>query len=360
MTVLVPVYKGSKHLDGLLKALERDPYPDKEVIISVDAPTDETRALESAYPWVRFRWSEKRRGKVNALNEEIAKSHGDYLLFIDSDIKITEAGFLGKVAEALRDNELVDIKKVIIRDSLMAKLVSYEYLSGSLTSYIFDTLNGSCPQLNGACFAIRRTTFERLGGFNRVLYEDLDLAFRAFQSSVSYSFADDIVVMNAVDPKIESWLRQRRRWGIGLVKWIKDNLKGLLMGVHRDPFVFLAAFFVLSPSSLLIAAILLFSADSFANISSLGILLSSYGLYRIPSFFPGQITILKTIAMMFASYLSSSIVFFVAARRLNYKFNPLEFMLYFFLYYPIWFSIILLSIVRVLLKKEPSELDWKV
>jgi cellulose synthase/poly-beta-1,6-N-acetylglucosamine synthase-like glycosyltransferase len=152
---------------------------------------------------VKFKWSKKRRGKVNALNEETANSSGEFLLFIDCDIKIVKERFLGKVAAALREKELVDIKKQIIRDSLMAKLVSYEYLSGSLTSYIFDNLNGSCPQLNGACFAIRRETFERLGGFNKVLYEDLDLAFRAFQSDVSYSFADDIVVMNAVDPELE-------------------------------------------------------------------------------------------------------------------------------------------------------------
>jgi hypothetical protein len=40
MTVLLPVYGGSKRLDGLLKALEQDPYPDKEVIVTVDAPTE--------------------------------------------------------------------------------------------------------------------------------------------------------------------------------------------------------------------------------------------------------------------------------------------------------------------------------
>jgi len=363
VTVLVPVYRESKLINGLLEALERDPYPDKEVIVCVDAPTEETRALESLFPWTQFTWSEERRGKVNVLNEAVAGSTGEYLLFIDCDIRLTEEGFVGKVAEALRSHELVDIKKHIIRDSTLARLVSYEYLSGSITSLLFSNLKGRSPQLNGACFAVRRETFDRLGGFRRVIYEDLDLAFRAYQSDVTYRFADDMAVENAVNPSLEVWLRQRRRWGVGLAQWMLKHFKGLLVSVLRNPHIFLAAFLVLSPSAPLIAVSFALPDDVFIKMLSLALLLlSSFQLYLMPSIFPVTVflVVVKSFIMTMTSYLSTGLVFFLGARRLRYRFDPLEYTVYFFVYSPIWFIMILVSLVRVILKREPSELDWKV
>jgi hypothetical protein len=53
-------------------------------------------------------------------------------------------------------------------------------------------------------------------------------------------------------------------------------------------------------------------------------------------------------------------VFVLGARRLGYAFNPLEYTVYFLVYSPVWFIMILVSLVRVALRREPPELDWKV
>jgi len=363
VTVLVPVYRGSPQFEGLLEALGQDPYPDKEVMVCVDAPTEETRALEPMYPWVRFTWSEERRGKVNALNEAVAGSTGEYLIFIDCDIRLTDEGFIGRVAEALRSYELVDIKKLIVRDSLLARLVSYDYLSSSITNYLFDRLLGRSPQFNGACFAVRRDTFTRLGGFRRVICEDLDLAFRAYQSGVSFRFADDIAVENAVDANPQVWVRQRRRWGMGLSHWMMEHLRGLLVSSVMSPHAFLAALLVIFPSAPLIAMSLALPNDVFMKLLSLGlILLSSFQIYLVPSVFLVAIflVVVKSLMAATVSYMGTGLVFMLGARRLGYHFDPLEYTVYFLVYNPVWFIMTLVSLVRVILRREPPELDWKV
>jgi len=363
VSVLVPVYRGSKQLDGLLEALGRDPYPDKEVIVCVDAPTDETRALEPRYPWARFDWSEERRGKVNAMNEAVAGSTGGYLLFIDCDIRLTEEGFVGRVAEALSVHELVDIKKLIIRDSPLARLVNYDYLSSSITNYIFNRLLGRSPQFNGACFAIRRETFTRLGGFRRFICEDLDMAFRAFKGGVSFRFADDIAVENAVDSSPRVWVRQRRRWGIGLGQWILEHFRGIMLSSLRNPHAFLAALLVIFPSAPLMALSAALPDDVFMKMLSLVlIILSSFQIYLMPSVFIVAIfpLFVKSFISIAVSYVGTGLVFMVGARRLGYHFNLLEYTAYFLVYNPVWFIMTLISLVRVVLKSDPPELDWKV
>jgi biofilm PGA synthesis N-glycosyltransferase PgaC len=363
VSVLVPVYRGSPQLLGLLEALGRDPYPDKEVIVCVDAPTEETRALEPLYPWVSFIWSEERRGKVIALNEAVTESTGEYLLFIDSDVRLTGEGFVGRVAEALRSYELVDIKKLIVRDSPLARLVSYDYLSSSITNHLFNHLLGRSPQFNGACFAVRRDTFDRLGGFRRVICEDLDLAFRAYQSHVSFRFADDIAVENVVEASPQAWVRQRRRWGVGLGQWILENLGDLLTGSLRNPHAFLAALLVIFPSAPLIAISLVLPNDMFMKLLSVVlILLSSFQIYLVPSVFLVAVflVVVKSLMAATVSYVGTGLVFMLGARRLGYHFNPLEYTVYFLVYNPVWFIMTLVSLVRVILGRMPPELDWKV
>ena len=43
--VFIPVYKESEQLEPLLRALLADPYPDKEIVVCADEPTEKTRTL---------------------------------------------------------------------------------------------------------------------------------------------------------------------------------------------------------------------------------------------------------------------------------------------------------------------------
>ena len=363
ISVVIPVYRGSAHLEPLLKALCSDPYDDKEVLVVVDAPLHETRELAKRSPEATFVFNETRVGKVNALNDAVPRTRGEYLLFLDADIEIRQEGFLGRVVEALDRHELVDIKKLVISDSPLARLVSYDYLSSSLTNHMFSRLLGRCPQLNGAAFAVRRDTLRRLGGFPEAICEDLELAFKAYSLRVSYRFADEIEVHNAVDPSLRQWVQQRRRWGVGLAHWVTGHIGALLVNAARNPHVFAAALLVIFPSAPLIVASFLIPNGLYMKLLSIVLVLLSWlNVVMVPPVYAITVFLVaaKTLTAAAVSFIGTGVALFLASRRRGYRFNVLEYTAYYLLYNPAWFLMTVITLIHVLARRKSPELDWKV
>jgi hypothetical protein len=68
----------------------------------------------------------------------------------------------------------------------------------------------------------------------------------------------------------------------------------------------------------------------------------------------------KSLMAAAVSYVGTGLVFLLGARRLGYNFDPLEYTVYFLVYNPVWFLMTFISLVSVVLRREPPELDWKV
>ena len=363
LSVLIPVYRGSKQLEPLIEALHRDLYTDKEVVVIVDEPLPETLGLPERHPEARFIFNEARLGKVDALNAAIPRTDGDYLLFLDADVEIRQDGFLERVVEVLNMFELVDIKKLIIRDSPLARLVSYDYLSSSLINLMFSRLLGRSPQINGAAFAVRRATLRRLDGFPNAICEDLELAFKAYSLGVTYRFADDIEVHNAVDPSLRRWVMQRRRWGVGLAHWITGHIGALLVNAARNPHVFVAALLIIFPSAPLIVTSFLLPNGFYMKLLSLALMLiSGLNVVLVPPVYAIAVFLVtaKTLTAATASFVGTGAALFLASRRLGYRFSVLEYTAYFLLYNPAWFLMSVISLIHVLVRRRSPELDWKV
>ena len=363
VSVVIPVYKSSVHLEPLLEALRRDAYKDKEVVVVVDAPMPETLELAERHPEATFMFNETRVGKVKALNDAVPRTCGEYLLFLDADVEIRQEGFLGRVVEALDRHELVDIKKLVISDSPLARLVSYDYLSSSLTNHMFSRLLGRCPQLNGAAFAVRRGTLQRLGGFPEAICEDLELAFKAYSLGVGYRFADDIEVHNAVDPSLRRWVQQRRRWGVGLAHWVTGHIGALLVNAARNPHVFAAALLVIFPSAPLIVASFLIPNGLYMKLFSLVLmLLSGLNVVLVPPVYAITVFLVaaKTLTAAAISFVGTGAALFLASRRLGYRFTVAEYTAYYLLYNPAWFLMTVISLMHVLVRRKSPELDWKI
>ncbi|MBN2335161.1 glycosyltransferase family 2 protein [Candidatus Bathyarchaeota archaeon] len=363
LSVLIPVYRGSRHLEPLLEALRLDPYTDKEVLVIVDETLPETRGLQERHPEARFIFNEERVGKVDALNGAVPQTDGEYILFLDADVEVHQEGFLGLVVEALDTYELVDIKKLIAVDSPLARLVSYDYLSSSLTNLMFSRLLGRSPQINGAAFAVRRGTLQRLGGFPKAICEDLEMAFKAYSLGVSYRFADDIEVNNAVDPSLRRWVRQRRRWGVGQAHWVTGHIRALLVNAARNPHVFAAAFLIIFPSAPLIVTSFLLPNGLYMKLLSLALmLLSGLNVILVPPVYAITVFLVavKTMTAATVSFVGTGVLLFLASRRLGYRFNVVEYTAYFLLYNPAWFLMSVISLMHVLVRRRSPELDWKV
>jgi len=191
---------------------------DKEIFVTVDEATpqfqEETKKFDSR---VKFIFNKERMGKANALNNTVELSSGKALLFLDSDIQVSDdPDFLKKIVMELQHADILDIKKRVIRDkSFLSKMAYYEYFTFNISAWIASHYMHKCPAVNGAAFAIKRETFEKVGGFHKVVAEDIDIATRAFLDNSSFAYSSDVEVKNVVHSEWGKWFRQRRRWAIG-------------------------------------------------------------------------------------------------------------------------------------------------
>lgn len=115
ISIVIPVYNVEKYLRTCLDSVVNQTFKDIEIVIvndgSKDGSLDILKEYESRYPKLITVYSTENRGVSHARNYGIARSHGEYLLFVDSDDYI-EPDMCEKLYEkASKDNNDIVICK---------------------------------------------------------------------------------------------------------------------------------------------------------------------------------------------------------------------------------------------------------
>ncbi len=364
ISVFIPVYEHSDLLEELLESLANDSYRNREIFVTIDRPSEETlKVVERFRGKINFILSDRRRGKVEALNEAVKLSSGKILVFIDSDIRLGECeNFLEMVAFEMREADILDIKKKIIKDSFLSRMVNYEFVGSNFSSYLYSKLVQKCFAVGGTAFAIRREAFEEVGGFAKVVSEDLDLAVKAFLRNRRFRFADKIEVYTKAPSNWRGWLVQRKRWGVGTGLWIKAYGGKVVRYIARYPYLAFPCALMLFPT----VALMLFNyiCSIFPDVQLFNfiprVLASQLNLPNTPILPPSIASILFTILTnFFLGFIAFSIIFYIASKKLRFRFNLAEFVAYYFFYQPISFIVLFTGILSGLLLKN-HKLDWKL
>jgi len=368
ISIFIPVYRESDLLEHLLTSLINDPYKDKEIFVVIDEPTERSLEVSKRFSEeeVHFKFNGIRRGKANVLNEVVSESKGEVLLFLDSDTLIDggkKNSFLETIVREMGDAEIVEIKKEVIKDSFIARIISYDYLGFSLTNFYFSERIKRCLGINGAAFAMRREVFEALGGFRRVICEDLDIAVRSFIKGARFKFLKDITVYTKAPSSWRGWFEQRKRWGVGAAFWVREHFKTLKTALCKHPEVVIPSLLFIFPA-LPIFLFSLFIPDelSIKILYTSLILLSTKTNLLIP---PAALTstalsTLKSISTVIGSLIGYMIVFYLIARKFQSYFNPLDFTAFYFVMAPLWLLIILGSLIKVYIEPKKVDVNWKV
>jgi len=365
-SIFIPVYRESDLLKPLLESLLADPYEKKEIFVVIDEPTSKSLSIVREFSGsVYFIWNGKRKGKANVLNELVTKSTGEILFFLDSDtlIEKSSGSFLRRIAEEMKDADIIEMKKKVIRDSFLARIVSYDYLSFNFTNWFFSHKLGKCLGLNGAAFAIRRKAFEELRGFRRVIVEDLDIATRSFIKGFRYKFVKDISVSTKAPSSWSKWFEQRKRWGIGSALWLKEYFHNILKIVKDHPGVLLLSLLFIFPSLPFFLFTLLMPDELYIKALYVSMLvISTQASLLLPpiAFTSTSLAFMRNLFVMIGSFGAYSTVFYIIARKLGFVFNPAEFMIFYVIYSPLWLFIIIASLTKVYIGLKNVDIDWKV
>lgn len=363
ISVLIPIFRESEFLPEMLRNLTRQDA-EKEIIVVVDEPTEKTLQIKREFEEkVKFIINNERIGKSRALNNAAKQASGEILLFLDADIKIPrDSKFLERIISSMRHADILDIKKRVIKNSFLSKMTYYEYAGFNIGSWLLSKFMSRCPGINGSAFAIRKEVFCRLGGFRNVVAEDLDIAMRSFVRRYIFMYAKDVEVQNYVPSTWGSWIKQRKRWGIGLALWLKEWYKTLLWEGIRSPQLFIPTLFFLFPS-LIVIALNIFIPDALLYkvfIFILSFLTIKFNFVMAILLF-GVIgwVLFKSLTIMIASFLIYSLVFYLLSRKIGYRFNLIEFILYYFLYSNLCLLTTFQGFILVLFNKITVN-DWKV
>jgi cellulose synthase/poly-beta-1,6-N-acetylglucosamine synthase-like glycosyltransferase len=228
---------------------------------------------------------------------------------------------------------------------------------------LFARYIGRCLGINGSAFAIRREAWEKLGGFGKEICEDLDLASRAYDEELRFGYADDAEIYNKVNPSWRVWVNQRERWGTGQAHWLKRRYRMLLHRVVEHPKMLLGALLLLFPSIPMFASGFAFPDTTYVHlVNILLVLLASWNMLLVSPVIvmATGIVVLKALTVVIGATIIYSAVFYYFAHRLGYPFNPVEFIVFYFVYNPLWLMISITSLIRELIHENSLKLDWKV
>jgi GT2 family glycosyltransferase len=238
-----------------VRGLLASPYRPFEIVLvdnapSSDAMKDAVQAEFGADPRVRY-VREPRQGTSWAKNHGVAVTTGDIIAFTDDDVRV-DRWWLDSIVRGFGRAEDVACVTGLIATGALDNAVQLYFDQRAGAGFlregrVFDlTENRDDSPLypysagvlgGGANFALTRSAFEELGGFNVVLGagapcrggEDLDVFMRTVLAGHRLAYEPSAIVWHVYSTKPGDLPRQMRAWGSGTTA----ALTALMLGNRR-------------------------------------------------------------------------------------------------------------------------------
>jgi GT2 family glycosyltransferase len=184
LSIIIPAHNTASTVGRLLESVCRQTAPGDEVIVVDDASTDDTVRVAADFP-VRLERLSRRSGPAAARNRGAALARRAILVFFDADV-VLHADTLSRGA-ARMGGPSVDAVIGSYDDAPHVRTLVSQF-KNLAHHHTHQQAGGRVGTFWGACGFIRRSAFERAGGFDekrfsRPSIEDLDLGWRLVQQS---------------------------------------------------------------------------------------------------------------------------------------------------------------------------------
>ena len=242
-SVIVPVFNRPDEVAELLESLTVQSLTDFEVIIVEDGSKEPCETVCKQYEKqldIKY-FMKENSGPGQSRNYGAARSEGEYLLILDSDV-VLPAGYIAAIDEELQREPAdafggPDRAHESFTDT--QKAISY-----SMTSF-FTTggIRGGKKKLDkfyprSFNMGIRRDVYERLGGFSKMRFgEDIDFSIRIFKAGCSCRLFPKAWVWHKRRTDFRKFWRQVYNSGIARINLYKKYPESLKL-VHLLPMVF--------------------------------------------------------------------------------------------------------------------------
>lgn len=188
----------------------------EHIIVDNDSQDDSVPFLKKEivkkkYPHVTLIANNENAGFGKGNNVGVKKSKGDYILFLNSDTKVVDRGFL----------DMVDFLKNHPKAAILGAKLRYPNGKQQLSAWKFYTLPNAFLMLlglerfgfltektdktkqvdwvTGACMMVRKDIFEKIGMFDEKIFmymEDMEICYRAKKAGYDTYYFPSTVVMH--------------------------------------------------------------------------------------------------------------------------------------------------------------------
>jgi len=192
VSAIVVNWNGADDLAEALPSLVTQTYPNLEILIADNGSLDASETVVESF---RAEWLPLGRnlGLAGAMNEGARVARGEFLLFLNNDMRFAPDFVEILVAVLGADPEVfaVDAKqfdwegKEVVH--ACTTLRSGHRLRGDIPGWYFEQREATCPTLcvfgSAASLLVRKSMFEAVGGWDSkypIGWEDVDLGWRAW------------------------------------------------------------------------------------------------------------------------------------------------------------------------------------
>ena len=242
-SVIIPVYNRLQEVEELLKSLSSQSVKNFEVIIVEDGSTFPCRKVVERFAndlSVTYH-AKPNTGRSDSRNVGMQLAKGDYFIFFDSDC-IIPPGYFARLTEYLTAaySDCFGGPDAAHRSfSDLQKAISYAMTSFFTTGGIRggkQAMESFKPRTFTMGFS--REVYEKVGGFNNMLGEDIDLSIRIAKAGFRVSLCREAFVYHKRRISFVKFYRQVRNFGTARINLALLH-KGSLKPVHALPALFL-------------------------------------------------------------------------------------------------------------------------
>jgi GT2 family glycosyltransferase len=209
------VFLTCNRLESLARALEsvfRVSTDDRFEVIVVDngSAVDLSTPLTERFPTVRCFSLADNTGVSVGRNFGAAQAMGEILIFIDDDAVLLTEDILERLSAYFSGNSGLALVAFKIVNDALDRVLSHEFPMKTFDEALVER-EQKVGYFVGCGFAVRRSVFEKLGGFCPELFyglEELDLSYRLIDQGFDILYSPSIVVRHSASPEVrrdDSW-----------------------------------------------------------------------------------------------------------------------------------------------------------
>ncbi|MFW5929224.1 MAG: glycosyltransferase, partial [Halobacteriota archaeon] len=266
LLAIVPIYNEAEILHKSVESLKRSSYEDVDVCVVCEEDDRESveRAMELGCDVLVNNHPGSKAGAINTAFEE--RTEYDYYAIFDADEEVVD-GFLSKAVGTIEEggHEAFEGRRIPETRGIVE---SFGYCERAVFYILFKFMEATgFRNLGSASVVMERDVWERTGGYDDMLTEDIDFHHKSYRARVDVANDRRVnTVMEAPHTWSDFW-HQRKRWRMGWVQVLHKTLKGgydnylSLRGVYSTSRIFLGVLGTVSILVLVPKMLVLFLLD---------------------------------------------------------------------------------------------------